>query len=68
MELKYVPNKAAKNLKKGIGNKGEKTYYIGVIVTRAETFETDPFFSELLHVIETEVHRSFCIQIGRAHV
>ncbi|MCI5698802.1 MAG: LacI family transcriptional regulator [Lachnospiraceae bacterium] len=61
MELKYVPNKAAKNLKKGIGNKGEKTYYIGVIVTRAETFETDPFFSELLHVIETEVHRSFCI-------
>ncbi len=61
MELKYVPNKAAKNLKKGIGSKSETTYYIGVIMTRTESSQTDPFYSELLRVIETEVHRNFCI-------
>ena len=36
MELKYVPNKAAKNLKMGTGNQMEKAYYIGVIMTRPE--------------------------------
>ena len=61
MELKYVPNEAAKNLKQGIGNQSEKTYYIGVIMTRAESSEADPFFLELLRVIETEVHKNFCI-------
>ena len=61
MDLKYVPNKAAKNLKKGIGNQADQTYYIGVIMTRTESSDADPFFSELLRVIETEIHRNFCI-------
>lgn len=61
MELKYVPNKAAKNLKMGTGNQMEKAYYIGVIMTRPEAAQTDLFYSELLRVIETEVHRNYCI-------
>jgi DNA-binding LacI/PurR family transcriptional regulator len=61
IELQYVPNEAARNLKSGSGIKKEKTYAIGVLVTRTESADVDPFFSELLHVIETEVQNQFCI-------
>lgn len=61
MELHYVPNEAAKNLKLGSKEKKKKTYYIGILMTRTESADTDPFFTELLHVIETEVHRHFCV-------
>lgn len=61
MELNYVPNEAARNLKKGNNVKAEKVCYIQVLMTRTERNQTDPFFTELLHVVESEIHRHSCI-------
>ncbi len=61
MELNYVPNEAARNLKKGIASNAGKTYYINVLMTRMDDLQTDPFFTELLHCIESEVHAQVCI-------
>lgn len=61
MELNYTPNKAARNLKMGVKNQKEKVYYIGVLMTRMEKAMTDPFFNELLRVIESEIHKQIAI-------
>ena len=61
MELNYVPNEAARNLKLGKKANSEKTYYISVLMTRMEDSQTDPFFSELLRIMESEIHRQMCI-------
>lgn len=62
MELNYTPNEAARNLKLGKKQKeGTKTFYINVLMTRMDESRTDPFFSELLHIIESEIHKCFCI-------
>ncbi len=60
-ELNYVPNEAARNLKLGVSTAGQKTYYVNVLMTRMGTSEADPFFSELLRIIESEIHKQFCI-------
>lgn len=57
MDLNYVPNSAARNLKMGIKEQDSKIYYISVLMTRAEKASTDPFFEELLRVIESEIHK-----------
>ncbi|MGN0436638.1 MAG: LacI family DNA-binding transcriptional regulator [Wujia sp.] len=59
MEINYVPNEAARNLKKG-GNIN-KNYYIAVLVTRTDSLHADPFFAELLRIIEIEIHNHMCI-------
>ena len=56
-ELNYMPNEAARNLKKGITDTSQKVWYLDVLMTRTGNLETDPFFSELLRVIESEIHR-----------
>jgi DNA-binding LacI/PurR family transcriptional regulator len=61
MELNYAPNEAARNLKMGVSTKEEKTYYINVLMTRMDAAQSDPFFTEVLHVIESEIHRNSCI-------
>lgn len=60
MEMNYVPNEAARNLKMGV-SATEKTYYIHVLMTRMGTDQTDPFFIELLHIIESEIYKHMCI-------
>lgn len=61
VELNYVPNEAARNLKRGGAEKSEKTYYVNVLMTRADGSRLDPFFTELLRVIESEIHKQTCI-------
>lgn len=61
MEQNYVPNEAARNLKMGVTAKNNKTYYINVLMTRMDVDQSDPFFTELLHVIESEIHKHMCI-------
>lgn len=61
IEQNYSPNEAARNLKKGISAEGRKTYYINVLVTRMDISQSDPFFTELLHVIESEIHKQLAI-------
>ena len=50
MEMNYVPNEAARNLKKGTQAKESKIWYINVLMTRTDESRTDPFFTELLKV------------------
>lgn len=61
IELNYVPNEAARNLKLGVVAKNEKTYYVTVLMTRTDSNRTDPFFSELLRIMESEIHKHMCI-------
>ena len=61
MELNYVPNEAARNLKLGKGVRQEKTYRISVLMTRMENLQADPFFSELLRIVESEIHKQICL-------
>ena len=61
IEMNYVPNEAARNLKKGVSTKQEKTWYINILMTRTDSSTTDPFFAELLRVIESEIHDKNCI-------
>ncbi len=58
IELNYTPNMAARNLKLGKSGTESKVIYINVLMTRADTNQTDPFFSEILRVIESEIHKS----------
>ncbi|WP_054742139.1 LacI family DNA-binding transcriptional regulator [Cellulosilyticum ruminicola] len=60
-ELDYVPNEAARNLKKGDKKEQRKTHYIQILMTRTDSGQTDVFFDELLHIIESEIHKNFCI-------
>lgn len=39
----------------------EKTYCINVLMTRMDAASSDPFFQELLRVVESEIHRQGCI-------
>lgn len=61
IELNYVPNEAARNLKLGTTAKNSRTYYINVLMTRADASSADSFFSELLRIIESEIHKQMCI-------
>lgn len=61
MDLNYTPNEAARNLKMGVTENEDKVYYISVLVTRMDKATADPFFSELLRVIESEIHKQICI-------
>lgn len=66
-EMNYMPNEAARNLKMGMSGDREKTYYIDILMTRTESTQADPFFSELLRIIESEIHRQRCILVSVWH-
>ena len=61
IELNYVPNEAARKLKMGGAAKLEKIFYINVLMTRMDASQSDPFFTEVLHIIESEIHNNTCI-------
>lgn len=61
IEKNYTPNESARNLKMGKQADRQQTCYISVLMTRMEEAHTDPFFSELLRVIESEIHNHMCI-------
>ena len=61
MKMDYVPNEAARNLKKGKQSRDSRIWYINVLMTRTDESRTDPFFTELLRVVESEIHEHNCI-------
>ena len=61
IELNYTPNEAARSLRTGGAKHANTVYYVHVLMTRTDITQTDPFFSELLHVIESEIHNRNCI-------
>ena len=60
MDTNYTPNEAARNLKKG-QTTGQNNYYIDVLMTRMDGYHADPFFQELLRVVESQIHKNSCI-------
>lgn len=60
METNYTPNEAARNLKKGSSAR-QNNYYIDVLMTRMDGYHADPFFEELLRVVESQIHKNSCI-------
>ncbi len=60
IEMNYVPNEAARNLKMGQA-KGDRIYYLNILATRMDASQSDPFFTELLQVVESEIHNNMCI-------
>lgn len=62
MELNYVPNEAARNLKKRDPSVIKNiAYHVQVLVIHSEKSQTDPFLTELLRVVESECHNNGCI-------
>ncbi len=61
MTQNYVPNEAARNLKMGKRRQESQTYYINVLMTRTKIEQPDPFFTEVLRVVESEIHKNGCI-------
>ena len=55
-EIGYVPNEAAKALKSG--SAPNKIFHINILLTRVNSDETDPFYSEMLRLVEIEVRKS----------
>ncbi len=55
-EIGYVPNEAAKTLKSGSAPK--RIFRINILLTRVNSDETDPFYSEMLRLVEIEVRKS----------
>jgi DNA-binding LacI/PurR family transcriptional regulator len=60
-EINYIPNEAARALKKGENSSEVKEYYINVLITRSGDSETDPFFEEVLRLLTSELLRKSCI-------
>lgn len=59
-EMNYVPNESAKNLRSG-ENKNFGLYRISILVTRTNDSDTDPFFNELIRLIQTEINKNMCM-------
>lgn len=55
-EIGYVPNEAARALKNG--DTPRKIFHINILLTRVNSDETDPFYSEMLRLVEIEVRKS----------
>jgi DNA-binding LacI/PurR family transcriptional regulator len=60
-EINYIPNEAARALKKGESSSEVKEYYVNILITRSGDSETDPFFEEVLRLLTSELLRKSCI-------
>lgn len=54
----YLPNQAAKDLRKQTTYKEQKIYYINVLVTLSGTTAMDPFFNEIIRNVESEIRKN----------
>lgn len=61
-EMNYVPNESAKNLRSGNCRQSEP-HRICILVTRTASSDTDPFFNELLGIIQTEINKNMCMLV-----
>lgn len=60
-EMNYLPNEAARSLKTGAAAAERAPRYVDVLMTRSTRRQAEPFFSELLRVVEAETQRQRCI-------
>lgn len=59
-EINYIPNLSARSLKSG-GRQEERIYHINILLTRFAHEAADPFYDELLMILEKELRNSGCI-------
>ena len=59
-KINYIPNANARNLKSGDG-RGDEIYSINILLTRFANEAADPFYDELLMLLEKELRNSGCI-------
>ena len=64
MELDYVPNEAARSLRVSSQKEAQKMRRIRVLMTHTAVESADPFFTELLKNVETQIHRQNLILSG----
>ena len=62
-ELNYIPNDAARRLKSG-GTEKQEIFHIDILLTRDSEQNNDPFFHELLRILEIESRNHACIISG----
>lgn len=60
-ELNYVPNEAARSLKIGALKSQQSFYRINILMTLLGSASVDPFFSETMRMMESEIHKNSCI-------
>ena len=61
IEMNYVPNEAARNLKKGVSAKSGENLVHQYPDDKNRFFHNGSVFAELLRVIESEIHDKNCI-------
>ena len=61
IQMNYIPNTAARNLRLGRGIEQTNNYCISISMSRMDETQSDPFFRELLHIVESEIHKNACI-------
>lgn len=61
IRMNYIPNLAARNLRLGRGEDRTENYCISILMSRMDETQSDPFFRELLRIVESEIHRNMCI-------
>ncbi len=59
-QINYIPNANARNLKSG-GSRGDEIFSINILLTRFANEAADPFYDELLMMLEKELRNSGCI-------
>ena len=59
-KINYIPNANARNLKSGDG-RGDEIYRVNILLTRFANEAADPFYDELLMLLEKELRNSGCI-------
>lgn len=60
-EIQYVPNPAARNLKRGAGSKQEEIFLFDIFLTRFPSLDQDEFFHELYDALKRELLRQNCL-------
>ena len=66
-EINYIPNLSARNLKSGV-RQDDRIYHINILLTRFAHEAADPFYDELLMILEKELRNSACIVSNVWHV
>lgn len=61
MEMEYAPNEDARSLKLGKGRNGARQYNLCILMTRIGNSVEDPFFRDLLHIVESEIYHNMCM-------
>ncbi|MBR1723909.1 MAG: LacI family DNA-binding transcriptional regulator [Ruminococcus sp.] len=66
-QINYIPNASARNLKSG-GRNVEEIYRVNILLTRFASEAADPFYDEMLILLEKELRNSGCVVMNVWHI